>query len=366
MNILYLADPNSIHDLKWITTLSSSVNRVFLLPRKIHSSNVTLPGVTVFQEVHDFSIVRFYRTLMEAHRIKKLVKENKIEVIHILYAEPNALWCFFRGYFNVPMIISTRGTDVLKTIPSFFERFSLINLLVAPLYKFSFKRADKITATSVAQMESIQKFSGRTIKVLIVRTGVNLRLIESLKGSSSHLGKQQFILFPRLMRPIYNHEFCLDAIQLLSPSTKQTYSMVFVGKNGGDRAYQEFIEEQMKQISLVNFIFLETQNQEELIKLYYNASLVVMTPKSDGSPVSAMEAFLCDAKVVLGPLEYDDEVFSSARKISKWDAQELASVIEESLVQKHAVQEKSSEMKQLMDTEYNMAKIKQIYKDLTK
>ncbi len=362
MKILFIADPNSIHDVKWIATLSAFATNVFLLPRKIHYSNAALQGITILPPIYDFSIVRFYRTLAEAYQIKKIVRGSKIDLIHILYAEPNALWCFFRDYFNVPMIITTRGTDVLKTIPEAFEKKNLINFFVAPLYKFSFYRADRITVTSEKQKESIRKFSGRTNGIAIVRTGVNVKLIESMRGSSSNLGEQKFILFPRLVKPIYNHEFCLEAIQRLNPMVQRMYAMVFVGKNSGDKAYQEFLEARMHEMPTINFVFLESQSQEELIKLYYHSSLVVMTPKSDGSPVSAMEAMLCGTKVVLGPLEYDSEIFSSVRKISKWDPLELARAMEESLAQ--VFREVSNSTKQLMDTAYNMDKVREIYRDL--
>jgi hypothetical protein len=365
MNILFLADPDSIHDIKWINTIiSKKVKSAFILPRKIHRSVTGLPGITILSPIDDFSIVMFYKTILTAFKIRHIVRSNKINIVHILYAEPNALWCIFRKFIGVPVIITSRGTDVLKTIPQAFNRKSLINRLVAPLYKLAFQQADWVTSTSERQIESIKVFSGRTSKISIVRTGVDLKTIENSINRKSVLGSNKYFLFPRLMKPIYNHEFCIEAIHLLSDSLKREYKMVFVGRNSGDILYQNFLEEKMRNIPYVEFVFLDRQNQENLLALYRNSSLVVMTPKSDGSPVSAMEAILCGAKVILGPLEYDSEIFSNVKKIQQWDKEELAKMMTDYLMQPQTVTKLSTTTKQLVDIEYNMAIVRKIYERL--
>jgi hypothetical protein len=370
MNILYLADPHSLHDQKWISYFSASkLNQTYIVPRNRHVStggnNYIGSGATLLSSIPDFSIVRVYQTLFTVFKIRSIIKKNDIDLIHILYAEPNALWSVFRKTFGVPVIISTRGTDVLKTIPETFLRKSLINFLVAPLYKRAFLNASWVTCTSEKQIQSIVSFSGRKERISIVRTGVDLsKPFEKGDLPSALIGGTKYILFPRYIRPVYNHEFCLEAIKLLPPLIKSEYKMVFLGRNAGDLEYQAVLEKMMESVRNTNFVFLEKQSQRNLFELYRGASLVVMTPLSDGSPVSGMEALLCGAKLILGPLEYDKEIFSSTAKILKqWSVVELKDSIVSVLESIEEI-EIGAETKKLMDRGHNMKNLEILYKKI--
>lgn len=369
MNILFFADPNSIHDFKWINYFTSqgAVN-AFLLPRDhhwaIHPEKSDASWTRMLLPIPDFSMVRFYRTLVVCLRIRQIIKQQKIDLVNIHYAEPNALWCIFRWFFGVPMIITTLGTDVLVTIPNTFKSKTLINRLVAPAYRLAFRNADWITGTSERQLQSVMRFSGRSDRMTIIRTGVDLNRLYSDTSSFFPLDDDSpYILFPRYIKPIYNHLFSLAAIGELPNRIKTKYKMVFVGRDHGDATYQRELEGQMKQQSDIRFEFIGTQSQESIIELYKRASAVVMTPSSDGSPVSGMEALLCGAKLILGPLNYDADIFSQAIRMRTWDADELAALITQALDDPGRPQ-LSAETIAAMDRETNMQKMMRIYESV--
>ncbi|MBR9998746.1 MAG: glycosyltransferase, partial [Cyclobacteriaceae bacterium] len=283
MNILYLADPNSIHDLKWISFFSNMEQyNTFILPRyhhfKFYKRSNDKIEIKILNPIHDFSILRFYQTCIDAWRIKRIIKRNKIDLIHILYAEPNALWCLFKRYFNIPMIISCRGTDVLKTIPETFKKKTLINYIVAPAYKRAFLMADMVTGTSKSQLKSIVNLTDRNNRMKLVRTGVDIQHNTSISQVNlpEEIKNNPYILFPRFIKPIYNHEFCLEAIRLLPEEIKQSYQMVFVGKNDGDLRYQQIIEGMIREIPDANILFLGKQSQDAFHELIKRSSIVVM------------------------------------------------------------------------------------------
>ena len=369
INILYIADSNSIHDIKWMTYFTKfKLSNGFLLIRDFHKKkyegkNPTLDEITFIGSLPDYSLVRLLRTISAAIYIKRILKKHKIDVIHILYAEPNALWSTFRTYLAVPIIITCRGTDVLKTIPKTFEKRTLINLIVAPAYKLAFYMADWVTATSKTQIAAIKKFSNKNKNLSIIRTGVDIDLLTAdTSGCFPLKNDKPYILFPRNIRPLYNHEFCLEAISLLSAQIKSDFKMVFIGKNNGDLDYQKKLEAQMKSISGVDFEFIGQQSQQEMFELYKRTSLVIMTPKSDGSPVSAMEALLCGTKVILGSLNYDKEVFSeNVIHLKTWSPAELSDKIKFVLSSSLEKRELSPNTKKLMDRTHNMNKLKEIY-----
>jgi len=366
MNILYLANPFDSHDIKWISYfVENKFVKAFLMPRTSHKipDSLALNGsLQIVDPVPDFSILRFYQTLYAAYRIKRFIRKNEIHAIHILFAEPNALWCIFRDYFSIPIIVTCRGTDVLKTIPRAFQERNLINRFVAPAYIRAFLKADFVTGTSRQQVNSIFKFSGRNQNVSIVRTGVDINRLRGDTSSAFPLPDQKpFILLPRYIKPLYNHEFCLSAIELLPTKVKAMCRIVLIGKNKDPQqaAYQNFLEEKMNTIKDVEFIFLPEMAQESMFELYKRASLVIMTPNSDGSPVSAMEAVVCGAKVILGPLPYDEIFKPWTFKLKDWSQQELADLILHCLSIQNSTDMKS--FFPLVDRNVEMEKVRAIY-----
>src|SRR5690606_20558990 len=241
-------------------------------------------------------------------------------------------------------------------------RHDPLNKLVSSMYRRAFRKADWITGTSQAQFDSISKFSTRSHGMSIVRTGIDRKKMEGDTSGYFPLStSRSFILFPRYMRPVYNHTLELAAIAMLPPSIKQSHVMVFLGRNGGDEEYEREILHLMEAQLDVTFEFLERQSQESLFELYKRGSLVVMTPLSDGSPVSGMEALLCGATVVLGPWIYDTDIFSQAIRLTAWDPGELANTMAIALTEGYKRPELTESEMHAMDQSSNMQKMHEIY-----
>lgn len=371
MNFLYLIDPNSIHDQKWIAKFTQdSKNKCFYLCRGHHYNKEFTErfendfNIKFVATVDYFSFIRIGNSIKQLLMIKKIIKEQNIHLFHIQYAEPNALWALFRVYLGIPMVITCRGTDVLKTIPSHFAKKDIFNRLISWTYKRAFINADWITVTSQSQLEAVKKFSGRSDKISIIKTGVNLKQIKA--DTSAHFPKEinkPYILFPRYIKPIYNHELAIEALKKLSSDVKQKYHMVFIGKDSGDIEYQNKLIELLEEDSGIDYLFLEKQQQAAIWELYKKADLIVMTPRSDGSPVSGMEAIALGKKLILGPLNYDQEIFNSntCYKLKNWDTEELKDLIESLLNI-----EKTNKIDDLsiIDFDANMEKVNSIYTNL--
>src|SRR5690606_31958261 len=114
-----------------------------------------------------FSILRFNKTIKTAYRIRSIIKQYNIDVIHILYAEPNALWANFKFLFKTPLILTTRGTDILKTIADFSISKRLIGKISFFLYRRAFNNFDQITSTSENQKRLIESWVPK-VKVKII------------------------------------------------------------------------------------------------------------------------------------------------------------------------------------------------------
>jgi len=349
MNILFLADPNSIHDIKWMTSFSKE-HSCYLIARKEHlvgwngekrNNFFADCRIEIVGSVTDFSIKGFVFNFREAHKIRKVLKKKQIDIFHIFYADPNALWAVFKDMFDIPMVLTTRGSDIFIGIQNFFKRKDWLALILRHFYKLSFRNFDKITSTSLGQVKKISELFGR-YDVEKMYTGIEMDSIlnETHEALPSELSPNKpFVFFPRYMRAVYNHELALESIYLLPEAIKRDYAFVFLDKDGQDQEYILRIVDKMTIQSDIDFKFLQRQSQFSIFELFKRASVVVMTPLSDGSPVSAMEAMACQTPVIVPPLAYDEDIINknTAFFFSDFTPQYLSAVIERVLTYPTAV-----------------------------
>lgn len=385
MNILYLNDPSCVHSLKWISYFSNQKEKYncFVIGQisqdeiltKSNLENLNQNKIIYLSPIADFSVTKFPRTINEFKRLKKEIITHKIDLIHIMFAEPNALWALGKKYFGVPMILTTRGTDVLVTIPNLIKKKHPFNFLLSVLFKNAFSNFDFISSSSSKQQNAVHKIAGNNkVQTEVLRTGVYMDKI--LADNSAFFVKElmnkKYIFFPRYMNTLYNHDFSLDAIQLLPEEIKKEYTMVFIDANGRALGYIGDIKKRMEAIIDVNFLFLEELTQITLFELSKRASLVIMNPKSDGTPVSAIEAMAVETPVILGPLDYDEDIFNedTVWKLKNWSAQELTDTIVDILVKipKDSIEQKIKNAKTIVFEKANtlkeVQKIEKIYQQL--
>lgn len=335
MNVLYIADPTSIHDVRWINALTSYENvSGFVIWRSAHSSQSSLNSrllnecVCMIDSIEDPSVIRPWRNWIQLLKVRKIIRRHNIRLLHILYAEPNALWSGWKSWLGVPVLITTRGTDILKTIPAFFANKSLLNTVVSRRYRRAFNDADQIFCTSLRQIERLKQLS-ITASVKLVRTGIDIDRIKNISDAETkNRIRMPYILMPRNMRPIYNHEFSLDAIGLLDVEIRKNYRFVFVGSNAKDQSYFRRVYDKAHKID-AEILFLPSLGHAELLALLKGSCIVVMNPLSDGSPVTAMEAMAFKVPVILPPLNYDEDVFGGVWSFNDWSPASLATSIKE-------------------------------------
>ena len=385
MNILYLNDPSCVHSLKWITYFSNQKENYtcHIIGQQLQDKILTQTNLDKLKKsnmiylppIADFSVTKFTRTIKEFKRLKQVIKEHKIDLVHVMFAEPNALWALGKKYFNIPMVLTTRGTDVLVTIPQLIEKKHPFNKLLSILFRKAFSNFDYISSTSLKQQKSVLKILGNNnVANGVLRTGVYMDKILTENGTSflDALRNKKYLFFPRYMNTLYNHDFSLDAIQLLPPNIKKEYTMVFIDANGRAVGYIGDIKKRMSNMKDVNFLFLEEIPQATIFELTRNASIVIMNPKSDGTPVSAIESMAVETPVILGPLDYDQDIFNrdTIWRLNEWSASELTDTIVEILektpsevIEKKLLNAKATVLEKA-DTMKEVQKIEKIYHQL--
>jgi len=354
MNILYIGDPNSIHDIKWMSWFSEQKkNNCSLLARDSHLPAKKIKNIKLLGGISDYSIFKPWKNKKSKTLIQDAIKNNKIDLVHIFYAEPNLLWT---KVINTPIILTTRGSDILVGLNKFSNHKNLKYKIITNQYRIALEKCSSIISTSQKQIDVLNQLCTLNCDVQIIRTGIN---VSHIKAPKQH---KNTIFFPRNMHPLYNHELALKAISKLPIEVQKKYEFVFVNKNSANSQYVNKIQKLIDNLTDLNIRFENSLNTTDYFELLSSSELVIMTPNSDGSPVSGMEALAAQSKLILPKLGYDKDLFEMANFYKPNNLDSLTSIILTTLSSNQKIREDSYINK--VDRNIEMTKVGILYKKI--
>lgn len=340
--LLYIANGNSIHDIKWISFFSDRTDEYtcFLMCDTLceltdqTKSNLAKLNIQLVPQIEPLSIKSPLRSWKSIRQFKKTIGKIQPDIIHVLFATPNALWLNFS---KTPSIVTTRGSDILRVIPELLTQSGIKKLYFKYLFyrfKKAFEDANYCTGTSQAQLDSMYNYFS-IADAKLIRTGVDT---EKIMNSSyddilpRELYGVKYIISPRFMSPIYRIDLQLETIEKLSDAILGDYTFAFVR---GLQFDQDYYSEQLKTMNHLKrerglkFIVFDYLTQDQIVAVIKHASLCIMTPESDGTPNSALEAMAAKCPLILPNLPYDNDLFeNSCIQLKSCDTQELKETIE--------------------------------------
>ena len=351
INILYIADPNSIHDLKWMSWFAEQQDyNCHLVSRAKHQQKDDLKEITYQGNLKDYSIFKPWQNKTGSKILSDIIKNQNIDLIHVFYAEPNLLW-LNAIKTEIPIVLTTRGSDVLVGLKYFINYPSLKNKVILKSYQKVLLKCNIISSTSSKQASYLVENFKLNTKPEIIRTGIDIEAIKTPKN------EKNIIFFPRNMQPLYNHELAIAALVKIPIEIQSKYKFVFVNKNSENKSYVSKIENLLSVFKNLDIEFKDSMSGAEYYNTLAQSELVIMTPNSDGAPVSGMEAIASCSKLILPQLDYDTDLFSSAYFYEPKNVSSLASVILEALnshtknLDEHYIQSinRATEMQKLAD-----------------
>ena len=377
LKILYIANGNSIHDLKWISYFSEQQDNYscYLLCDTLcelsaqTKTTIEKSAIQLVQQIDPISITRPLKTWKAIRQYKKLVKDLQPDLIHVLFATPNALWLNFS---KPPAIITMRGSDILIVIPDLLKQAGLKKFYFGFLFrqfKKAFLKARIVTGTSLPQIEkAYELFNGVNLK--LVRTGVDVEKIDQLDNRElipDSLREKKFVFSPRFMAPIYNIEFQLAAISKLEKQFIERFTFVFIR---GKQFDQEYYQLQLKSLQRLkaeiklNYLVIDYLDQPSMWMMLKKASICIMTPISDGTPNSALEAMAAKCPLIISNLNYDIDLFhNTCIKLNSFEVTELKNKIETALLSydQDLLNNAFKQVSIYGNRKIEMAKLEQIY-----
>ena len=333
---------------------------------RLEANNVQLlPGHLKF-----YSVWRQWDNQHSARVVQRAVKDLKIDLVHIFFIAPLGLNAL---YTDVPTVLTSRGSDTLIVIPSLLKSTGLRKLndrILFNLFKAAIKKSAAITCTSKPQEESLKHLFGSDVQTDLIRTGVDVESISKTELQLSPVRKtdgKKMVFFPRYIQPIYNTMFQVEALKLLSKSDLDTIQLVFVIGRNADAQLLQRVKSEVEALK-VEHHFVEYLNQAELWALYKTSDITVMTPKSDGTPNSGLEAMSARSHLIVGNLPYDEDLFNSHSciKMTSDNPQELTDLLKTCIDQPEEERLESAFeiVSQKGNRAVEMEKLEKIYTDI--
>lgn len=164
----------------------------------------------------------------------------------------------------------------------------------------------------------------------------------------------------------YNQQLQVDAIRLLKPEIKENYLFVFLKYKDLGKDYLAHIEAQLEEMK-VSYLILDNLTQESMWSVFKKASVAIMTPVSDGTPNTALEAMSARCPLILGNLNYDKDLFEGVSFKLKEDSPEaLCQQIEQAITAypPTLIEEGFARVSKLGNRHVEMEKIHAIYRSV--
>lgn len=342
--VLYIGDPSSVHDLKWISWFSNNAQyQCYMLCQENEFKQLTnsqreiLKSLKIKLEapIKSYSLWRFWENASSSKIINEVIERERIDLVHVLFATPFALWT---RNLPVPSIITCRGSDIHVVLAglgkgSFMHKIH--GKLLLRKFQEALEKAVTITCTSQGQLDRINSVFRTNLKAEIIRTGVNVEEIDQLEPKPklpSIFSGKKIIFLPRYIRPIYQTELQLKAISALPEELKSSIGLVLIKGNRTDDSYVNEIQ-QLLDASGVAYHVFDSLSQHQMWSVFKLSTLAIMTPKTDGTPNSALEAMAAKCPLILGSFNYDEDLFSEqfCNRMKTDSVSELSDFIADSL-----------------------------------
>lgn len=342
--VLYIGDPSSVHDLKWISWFSQNPEyECFLISQENEFKQLTNAQLKTLRSlkiklkapIKSYSLWRFWENESSRKIINEVIERERIDLVHVLFATPFALWT---RNLPVPSVITCRGSDIHVVLASLGKGSFLQKIhgkLLLKRFQSAFENAVAITCTSQGQLDRINSIFGTNLNAEIIRTGVNVAEIDNLKPKLKLppiFNGKKIIFLPRYIRPIYQTELQLKALLDIPVSLRPKLALVLIKGNRTPDSYMAKVERLLKECGLPFHIF-DSLTQQEMWSMFKLGSLAIMTPKTDGTPNSALEAMAAKCPLILGSFQYDEDLFSEqfCHRMKSDSAEELSELIADSL-----------------------------------
>jgi len=290
--IMFLANPNSAHTIKWVTSLASEGFEILLFGLEKCSTNrynkfpnikiETLNLNTTLEKEGSLKKISYFKALP---LIKRLIKKFKPNIIHSHYASSYGLLGALTGFH--PFILSVWGSDIY----SFPEK----SFLHKEIIKFVLEKANVICSTSNAMKQRIKTFTKKDIEV--IPFGVDTNIFKPMQIENTLTKSNIIIGTVKSLERIYGIEYLIKAFKIVSSKYKSLSLKLLIVGGGSLESELKNLAQNLgilhKTIFTGKVLFEQVQKYHNMISIFVAASI------QESFGVSVLEAMACEKPVIV-------------------------------------------------------------------
>ena len=326
MRICYIADGRYIHARRWMRYFSehgAEMHLVSFAPMTPeHVRAVEDAGARYHGELDNFHLKRFWLTAGGLSWLRRLLKREKIDVLHCHFLGANAWYAALSGFR--PLVVTVMGGgDVCG--PGWKPRGARERLLTP----FTLRHADLITSWSPVMAEAVRPYCRDETPIEVVHGGVDLTRFhpgpkpDYLRERLSLPAAAKVVFSPRLMRPLSNITQVAAAAGLVIQQLPQTHFLFVAPAEERNEAYETEVRTILREVGAAdNAHFVGAIPHDEMADYHRLADVTISIPSTDGTPMTVLESMACGTPVVGGDIpDYDPYYFAPRETVltAKYD-----------------------------------------------
>jgi glycosyltransferase involved in cell wall biosynthesis len=358
MRICYLADGRYVHTHRWMRFFAErghSVHLISFAPLTTDQQTSVAATGAIYHGTHEnLHLKRWWLTLRSLRFIKRVLRNEKIDLLHCHFLGANAWYGALSGFH--PLVITVMGGDV--TGPDWQPARDVRERRLTPL---ALRRADLITCWSRNLTDVVRRYTRPDVSIEVIHGGVDLERFQPGEKPNYLLERwglpsdARVIFSPRLMRPLYNLEQIARAAVDVCATDPRAYFLFAYSPVSTDTAYEARVRAVIDEAGISERVkFVGAIPYDEMADHYRLADVVVSVPQTDGTPLSVLEAMACSTPVVVSRIpDYDRDYIepgATVLDVGTDDATALAQTILTLLCDSDLADRLATEAKQRVDS----------------
>ncbi|MDA2936674.1 glycosyltransferase family 4 protein [Acidobacteria bacterium AH-259-A15] len=298
MRLCFINYRLNVHAERW---LGFFVERGHEVHSIADQTGPNLPGVILHSWVPEPRLPKL-GTVQAALRVRRIMRRIEPDLVHAIVAGMPGWLGALSGHY--PFVISVMGSEVLASAGAYDK------WLGRALTRFALRHADLIIAQSSNLLGAIQPFGLEKVPQRTIPIGVCCSHFVPARARPTLFRRLEIpagspvVLSPRHTRPIYNTDLIIRAMPGVLARHPQA---VFVFKEHwflNTTNYRGSCKALVRELGVAaNARWVEeTLSYSEIPDFYACGDVAVSVARSDGLPVSVLEAMACGLPLVLAPL----------------------------------------------------------------
>jgi len=284
LRICYARDGKSVHDKRFLRYLADRGYEVHLLSFDRTSPDIDGVEVHRLPTLRRYGLPRPLRVPYDSRVFTKAVNRLRPDVLHGHYVTTYGFYAARSGY--KPLLITPWGSDILLSPKR--------SRLMKRVARFVLKRADLVTADSMALKRGLLELGCEEEKIVYFPWGVELdrffpRDDRVALRRELNLPDGIVVICNRWLRPVYGIEHLIKAVPVVLAEAPSTTFVI-----GGDGELRPRVEGLVRELGIGDSVKMVGSIPHEKMPHYLQAADVYVSPSlSDSTSVALLEAMAC-------------------------------------------------------------------------